>query len=897
MKRRLRLAFCLSILLGFSLGVKAQMPQGSDAIDFTVTDIDGVTWNLFDLLDDGYVVYLEFSATWCGPCWNYHSAGHLKNLFNNYGPNATGEVFVIYIEADPNTSNECLFGPSGCIGGTQGDWVTGTPFPIVDLTNANVSIRSNYQVSYYPTIYAICPDSRKVYEAKQRNEAGQYEYVTSCAMTADLVGVTDASCFGSSDGAVDISVVEGLSPFTYTWSNNATTQDLEDVPAGTYSCVIKEKNLIEVEVGEYEVGQPDEIIALANQIVDETCPGDSDGSIETDVSGGAGGFSFSWDNGFSSQDIYDLESGTYTLIVTDGDGCTSETSFFVPVNPVPFTDAGDDDVITCIQSLITLDGTGSENMGVSYQWTTQNGNIVSGADTPTPIVDQDGEYVLTVTFLATGCESDDFATVFEYTDIPLTLAGPDKELNCAISQDTLDGSASQQGGGYSLLWTTDNGNIVSGDDTPRPVVDAEGTYVLTIINENNGCVGVDTAVVIFNNNFQEPEGEYAYTKNNLQVNFNSNLTGNPSSILWTFGDGGTSTAEDPTHIYQSEGTYEVCLIVSNLCGADTTCADVSVTAGFMSVSVVAITNATCNNNSTDGGVDIEVAGGMPDFTYAWSNNQTTQDLADVPAGTYSVTVTDSDGESVVLNNIVIGSNHVVDIDQVLVEHVACFGETTGVIAVDVNASGSTLDFTWSHDVELENSVASDLGTGSYSVLVEDENGCTDEVTVNVIQPDLLEGTVATTPANQGQNNGSATVTMVGGTSPYTYAWSSGGNEATESNLAPGQYTVEVTDANGCKWDVEVTIEESTSTTTIEGLTDWTLAPNPARAEVMLTLTFEQSEQVQIRILSILGTTVFERAAEGSVIKQWIPLYNMAPGVYMVEVATDKGRVVQQFIVQ
>jgi hypothetical protein len=317
----------------------------------------------------------------------------------------------------------------------------------------------------------------------------------------------------------------------------------------------------------------------------------------------------------------------------------------------------------------------------------------------------------------------------------------------------------------------------------------------------------------------------------------------------------------------------------------------------MSVSVVAITNATCNNNSTDGGVDIEVAGGMPDFTYAWSNNQTTQDLADVPAGTYSVTVTDSDGESVVLNNIVIGSNHVVDIDQVLVEHVACFGETTGVIAVDVNASGSTLDFTWSHDVELENSVASDLGAGSYSVLVEDENGCTDEVTVNVIQPDLLEGTVATTPANQGQNNGSATVTMLGGTSPYTYAWSSGGNEATESNLAPGQYTVEVTDANGCKWDVEVTIEESTSTTTIEGLTDWTLAPNPARAEVMLTLTFEQSEQVQIRILSILGTTVFERAAEGSVIKQWIPLYNMAPGVYMVEVATDKGRVVQQFIVQ
>jgi PKD repeat protein len=878
----------------------AQLQNGADAKDFTVTDLDGNTWNLFSLLDEGKVVYIEFSATWCGPCWNYHNAGHLKDVWNERGPNATDEAFVFFIEGDLNTSTSCLYGPPGPCPtntSTQGNWVSTTPFPIVDLDATNIGIRYDYQIAFWPTIYAICPQTKKVYLAGQRNKNGHFEYISSCAMDANILDVGDASCYGASDGYVNIEVIEGTQPFTYQWSNNASTQNLSNAPAGTYYVTITDKNQIKKEFGPFVINQPDEITATS-QITIESCPGYEDGAISLDVGGGAGNFSFLWSNGFGSQDIEGIGTGNYTVAVTDQDGCEVAFTYFVGVNPAPIANAGDDDVITCAFPLVTLDGTGSEPVGASYEWTTQNGHIVSGANTRTPVVNKEGTYELKVTFFATGCFSMDETEVFDYTETPLTDAGPNLELSCAIPIDTLDGSGSQQGGGFTYLWTTDDGNIVSGASTLHPVVDAAGTYVLVVTNEGNGCIGSDTTAVTYNTNLAAPTGDYAYVANYLQVSFESQVSGNPSSYAWHFGDGNTSSEQNPTHLYEEGGTYEVCLYVSNACGSDTTCYELEITQGSFSVAVVQIIKATCNHNAQDGGIVIQIAGGTPDYTFSWSNGATTQDLAEVPAGSYSVTVTDSDGEAVTLQHIVVGAEYTVNIDQVLVEHLACYGEATGVIALDITSTGGAVDFDWSHDPDWEGSTANNLPAGSYIILITDPNGCTDETTVTLTQPDELLGELDITHAEEGKNNGAAVATVSGGTAPYSYAWSNGGWGSSQENLAPGEYSVKVTDANDCEWEESFVIEErTTSTETLPGLQSLHLYPNPSRGEIYLEMTFQQIEQVEIRVRNVLGSPVYEKQTHGDQIIERIPLTHLAPGVYLMEVRTAEGRTTRQFLIQ
>ena len=134
-----------------TITASAQLPDGATAPNFTATDLNGNVHVLADYLAAGKTVILDISATWCGPCWAYHGSNALNDMYTAYGPEGSGEVVVLFVEGDNATTLADL---NGTTNGTQGDWVSGSKYPIID----SAAIAQLYAITYFPTVYRICPD-------------------------------------------------------------------------------------------------------------------------------------------------------------------------------------------------------------------------------------------------------------------------------------------------------------------------------------------------------------------------------------------------------------------------------------------------------------------------------------------------------------------------------------------------------------------------------------------------------------------------------------------------------------------------------------------------------------------------------------------------------------------
>jgi hypothetical protein len=244
MKRVLRLFSVLGVALLTYTGANAQLPAGSIAPNFTKTDINGVEHTLYDLLDEGYSVVLDFSATWCGPCWSYHTAGTLHDLYADYGPDGADKCIVWSIEADDDTTLEDLNGTGS---NTQGDWVTGVDYPIFDDC---YDIFLDYACTYYPTIYTVCPnrlitetgqaslsahksfiDDSACQPASLNNDPGLINYLGDLATCDEIDAVVRLMNMGTGDLMMADITVNGCAncPITENWTGNLATYAFEDV--------------------------------------------------------------------------------------------------------------------------------------------------------------------------------------------------------------------------------------------------------------------------------------------------------------------------------------------------------------------------------------------------------------------------------------------------------------------------------------------------------------------------------------------------------------------------------------------------------------------------------------------------------------------------------------------
>jgi hypothetical protein len=250
-----------------------------------------------------------------------------------------------------------------------------------------------------------------------------------------------------------------------------------------------------------------------------------------------------------------------------------------------------------------------------------------------------------------------------------------------------------------------------------------------------------------------------------------------------------------------------------------------------------------------------VNGGIAPYTYTWSNSATTQNISNVAAGTYSVIITDNNSCTQTASVTITQPTAIVG--AATASNVLCNGGTNG--AANLSVSGGTAPYTyaWSNSATTQN--ISNLGTGTYAVLVTDDNGCTQTVSVTVTEPAPISSSLTSTDASCGAcADGSADLSLNGGTAPYTYVWSNSATTEDLVNVLPGTYTVAVTDDNGCQHTDTITVNFSTGIPVMNVTGNIHVYPNPSTGEnIFIQLTDTQTETpVLFTVYDVTGSVVY-----------------------------------------
>lgn len=347
MKKTLR-SFLFMLGLLAATFVQAQLPSGSIAPDFTIDDLDGNEFNLYEHLDQGYAVVIDLYAVWCGPCWNYHQQHILEDLHQMYGPDGTNEVIVLGIEADGGTP---VSGITGSGGGTLGDWTDGITYRMFD----SAEVGDLYDLAYYPTIYTVCP-SRIVTETGQQSTQGHYDFIqqSACqpatqtndpsiiAYSGDETTCDEAEIkvtiqnFGTE--ALEACTIEvfndGTSILSYDWTGSLDTYALEEVTLGTVSVGTGADLDIEITSADDNDANNSIVASIAGPVASTThirinlttdnYPEETSWRVEdengTVVAEAAEGTYANQGNQNFVEDVYVPGTGCYTFVLGDGYG-------------------------------------------------------------------------------------------------------------------------------------------------------------------------------------------------------------------------------------------------------------------------------------------------------------------------------------------------------------------------------------------------------------------------------------------------------------------------------------------------------------------------------------------------------------------------------------------------
>ncbi len=619
----------------------------------------------------------------------------------------------------------------------------------------------------------------------------QNNYITVSGPTAIINMVNNVACYGQSTGGLSVGVANGASPFSYSWSPVAGTNNIiSNLAVGNYSVTITDAQGCKSSTST-SITQSPQLTAAAAWVKDATCNGTATGAATVAAAGGTPGYIYQWSNMAvqSTASVSGLIAGNYQVTVTDNYGCTVISNSVTIGEPTLLS------IVTNTINLISCNagsngsvvaaangGTGSYN----YQWNTspaQNRNIVTGLSA--------GTYTITVSD-ANGCTAEDFITMTEPTPVML-LAYTNNDAHC----NQADGIATANVGGgtpgYVYSWSTNpvqNTAVASGLPAGTYTVsgtDANGcsAYIPVIVGNLNGVVAtaaVSNSVTCF--------GSCDGTANGIPIGGNG-----PFNYLWS---NGQISALSTT---LCAGTYS--LVITDADG----CTDMDVVTIQQPQPVLVNSQNVgpiCIGQNTT--ISATVNGGNGAYSYVWQPAaQTAQSIIVSPTttSTFTVVVSDANGCSSQPVVVTVSVNPALNV-QASNPVPVCNGNSVALTALASGGSG-TYSYTWLPQNTIGNPISVSPGsTTAYTVKVDDNcNSPSAYATVTVSVNELP----AVTFSASDSSGCAAFCTQFNNTTANAVsgAWSFGdGNTSTSMNPGncfqnPGSYNISlmVTDANGC----------------------------------------------------------------------------------------------------
>ena len=575
-------------------------------------------------------------------------------------------------------------------------------------------------------------------------------------------------CFGGT-GSVSLSAVGANAPYTY---GGSPTQNLQP---GTYTYTATSVDGCVSAPVSVTITQPQVALALSSTQVNVLCSGNNTGSINLTVTGGTAPYTYAWSNNTTLEDPTGLASGAYTVTVTDANGCTATTTVTI-TQPSTLTSSYTQVNVGCFGNT-----TGSIDLTVNggvapyvFAWSNQAitedlNNIPSGV------------YTVTATD-ANGCTTTQTVTITQ-PQAALALSTTQVNVLC-FGNSTGSVNLTVTGGTapYNYLWSN---NGTAEDPTGMP----SGAYTVTV-TDANGCTA-QTSVTI-----TQPQAALALSSTQVNVLCFGNSTGSVNLTVtggtapYTYAWSNNTTLQDPTGL--AAGTYTVTVTDANGCTATTT---VTITEPASAVSVTTQSqNILCLNGT--GSVNSTPTGGVAPYTYSWTNNALTQNITNLQAGSYTVTVQDANGCTAQSTGTVLTTLSPLPVQILNITGTTILTCTNPTIMLQ--ATGG-VTYNWSGGSTPLNDTNSITQPGLYTVNMVDPNGCPVSQTITLTQN--------ITPPTPGITNITGTTIIdcnapsidLQATGGGTYQWNNNlGTSANVNITQAGTYTVVVTAANGCQ---------------------------------------------------------------------------------------------------